>query len=113
MITIDKLEAFGADTKEGLARCMDMEDFYLNLVSMQLDDGNFDKLEEAVAAGDTAEAFEAAHALKGALSNLALTPLAKPASEITERLRHADAVPDLSDIMPEFKKALEELRAMR
>ena len=113
MITIDKLNAYGADTKEGLARCMGMEDFYINLVNMQLDDENFGRLEAALAAGDAAEAFEAAHALKGALGNLALTPLAEPASGITERLRNADAVPDLSDILPAYEKALEELRAMR
>ena len=113
MITIEALNAYGADTKEGLALCMGLEEFYLDLVSRQLEDGNFDRLDKAIGRGDAKDAFEAAHALKGALSNLALTPLAKPVSEITERLRHADTVPDLSDLLPAYEKALEELRALK
>ena len=35
MITIDKLQQFGADTREGLGRCMNNEAFYLRLVNMQ------------------------------------------------------------------------------
>ena len=38
-------------------------------------------------AGDKAAAFEMAHALKGVLGNLALTPIYKPLSEMTELLR--------------------------
>ena len=31
MITIDELKQFGANTDEGVARCMGNEEFYLNL----------------------------------------------------------------------------------
>lgn len=113
MITIDALNAYGANTKEGLALCMGLEDFYLDLVNKQLEDANFKRLSDAIGRGDAKDAFEAAHALKGALSNLALTPLAEPVTEITERLRNADSVPDLSDIMPAYDKALSELRALK
>ena len=54
---------------------------------MGLADANFGKLREAMAAGDAKAAFEAAHALKGAIGNLSLTPLYNPISELTERLR--------------------------
>ena len=87
MLTIEKLKEFGADTEEGLGRCLNNEAFYLRLVSKALDDAAFDRLSEAVAAGDLDAAFAAAHALKGVLANLALTPIADVTAEMTELLR--------------------------
>jgi HPt (histidine-containing phosphotransfer) domain-containing protein len=112
MLTLEKLSAYGADVKEGVARCMGMEDFYLQLVGTMLGDGNLSILEEAVAEGDVKRAFDAAHSLKGSLGNLELTPLARPVTEITEKLRHAAEMPDLSDLMSEYEKALSDLRAL-
>lgn len=88
MITIGSLNAFGANTEEGLARCMENEALYLKLVGVMLADKNFDKLRSAIESGNLDEAFEAAHALKGALGNLALTPLYEKAASLTEFLRN-------------------------
>ena len=112
MLTIEKLSVYGADVKEGVARCMDMEDFYLQLVNMMLEDENLRILEKAVADGDVRRTFDAAHSLKGSLGNLELTPLARPVTEITEKLRYASEMPDISDLMGEFEKALTELKAL-
>ena len=112
MINLEKLSAYGADVKEGVARCMGMEDFYLELVEMMFEDENFAALEKAVAEGDAARAFDAAHSLKGSLSNLELIPLAKPVSEITEKLRNAKEMPDLTDLMSGYRKALADLKAL-
>lgn len=87
MLTIDILRDFGADVSEGLQRCMNNEAFYLRLVPMAANDGGFEKLRAALAANDLDAAFEAAHALKGVLGNLSLTPLYVPVSEMTELLR--------------------------
>ena len=87
MLTVEKLREYGANIEEGLGRCMNNEGFYLRLVGMALQDKNFDALGKAIEAGDEAAAFEAAHALKGVLGNLALTPLFEPASALTEELR--------------------------
>ena len=87
MLTIDTLKAYGANVQEGLGRCMNNEAFYLRLVKMAAGDANFDKLDSALVAGDLTGAFEAAHALKGMLGNLALTPVLKPVAEVTEVLR--------------------------
>lgn len=87
MLTIEKLREFGADVDEGLGRCMNNEAFYLRLVGMTAADGNFDRLRDSLAANDLDAAFEAAHALKGVLGNLSLSPLFRPASELTELLR--------------------------
>jgi len=109
VLTMEKLSAYGADVKEGVARCMDMEDFYLQLVNMMLEDENLRILEKAVAEGDVRRAFDAAHSLKGSLGNLELLPIERPVREITEKLRYADKMPDLTELMNEYDRALEEL----
>ena len=87
MITIEKLNEFGADTAEGLARCFGNEALYLQLVNMLPGEKSFAALEQATADGDLTAAFEAAHALKGVTGNLSLTPLYEKASALTELLR--------------------------
>ncbi|MBP0971306.1 MAG: Hpt domain-containing protein [Oscillospiraceae bacterium] len=87
MITVETLRAFGADVDDGLARCMNKEDFYLMLVRKASEDRRLSLLSEQLAAKDYAAAFETAHALKGMYANLSLTPLTKPVSEMTELLR--------------------------
>ena len=86
-MTIETLEAYGADTKAGLQICMNNESFYLRMVKMMPDDSSFQKLYDALETGNLSAAFAAAHALKGATGNLGLTPLFKPLCEITELLR--------------------------
>ena len=98
MLTVDTLRAFGANVDEGLGRCMGREDFYLRLVKMVRTDTNIVRLREAVDAGDLKAGFEAAHALKGVLANLALTPIQQPVSEITEFLR-ADTAMDYQPLL--------------
>ena len=102
MLTIEKLEQFGANTAEGLTRCAGMEAFYIKLVNMSLNEGNFDKLETAIKANDLDTAFEAAHALKGVLGNLSLTPMFDVCSEMTELLRdrtEMDYTPMLNELL--------------
>ena len=101
MINIDVLKQFGADTDDGLSRCMGNEAFYFKLIGKVIEDKNFQALEDAVAAKDLDKAFEAAHSLKGVLGNLALTPIYEPVYEITELLRKRtdiDYVPYLEKI---------------
>ena len=73
MLTIDALNRFGADTKDGMSRCLNNEAMYLRLVVKALENDNYDRLSSAVAAGDRKAAFEAAHAIKGMMGNLGLT----------------------------------------
>ena len=111
MLTIDGLTAFGANTDEGLGRCLNKEDFYLRLVKKVPDDQNFDKLYKAVESGDLEGGFDAAHALKGVLSNLALTPVLKPVEEITELLRGKQEM-DYGALIEQIKDAHGKLREM-
>ena len=86
-MTINDLAAFGANTQDGLQRCLNNEAFYLRMVKKASEDANFQKLYDAMAVGDLDAAFAAAHALKGVMGNLALTPIFAPASQLTEVLR--------------------------
>ena len=108
MITIEKLNTFGANTAEGLGRCFGNETLYLKLVATIPGEGNFDKLKEALGAGDLENAFLAAHALKGVLGNLSLTPLYTKVVEITELLRNRTEM-DYSALLTEILEMKEKL----
>ena len=112
MLTIDALRQYGANTQEGLSRCMNNEAFYLRVVGMSLDDPNFEKLSSAIEKDDRKEAFEAAHALKGVLGNLALTPAYDLAAEVTELLRSSEEAdyPSYLDRILEQRDTLLALR---
>lgn len=111
MLTIDKLKEYGADVEEGLARCLNMEDFYISLVAKAIADDRIPLLEQQIGQGDLEQAFETAHALKGMYANLSLTPLSKPVSEMTELLRsRTDA--DYQPLIEEAKVQFEALRSL-
>lgn len=111
MLTIDQLREMGVQPEDGLKRCMGDENFYLTLVKMVPGDAGFQNLEMALGEQNLDAAFEAAHALKGVLGNLSLTPLYEPVQEITELLRNRtemDYTPLLETIL-EQRKILEGL----
>ena len=110
-MTLEQLKAFGANTDEGITRCFGNEAFYLRLVGMIPAEANFDKLQSAVDAGDLTAAFEAAHALKGVVGNLSLTPLYEKICEITELLR-ARTEMDYTPLVAEIMAMRDELKAM-
>ena len=106
-MNIDDLTAWGADTQDGLRRCMGNEGLYLRLVGTIKDDAGFEALSSAIGDGRLDDAFEAAHGLKGSLGNLALTPLYSPICEITEHLRsrtEMDYAPLLETIFEQKEK---------
>ena len=111
MITVEKLKDFGADTEQGLSRCYSNEPMYLRLVGMILNEANFDKLRDSVEAGNLKAGFESAHALKGVLGNLSLTPMYDKACEITELLR-AEAQADYAPMISDLLAMRDELRRM-
>ena len=109
MLTVDALKEFGADTEDGLARCMNNQAFYLRLVGKVLEDRNFAALEQALSEGNLDAAFGAAHSLKGVLGNLSLTPIYEPVFEITEKLRACTMV-DCTDLVEVIRKGQDELK---
>ena len=107
-MTINELKAYGANTTEGMQRCMNNESFYFRLVKMIPGDPNFQKLYDAVEGGDLGTAFTAAHTLKGSTSNLSLTPILAPVCEITELLR-ARTQMDYTALIRKIRIARDEL----
>lgn len=110
-MTIDDLTAYGADTASGLERCMGMADLYLRLVESVRTETKFDELAQALAADNLDDAFSAAHALKGILANLSLTPLLTPIEQMTELLRHKTPA-DYATLMATITAELERFRAL-
>ena len=110
-VTIEDLRAYGANVDEGLGRCFGNEEFYLKLVNMIKDNQDFDKLKIALTDHNFKEAFEAAHALKGVLGNLSLTPMYEPVSEITELLRQETDM-DYSGLLTAIIEAYERFMAL-
>ena len=110
MMTIDNLKKFGANTTEGLGRCLNNEMLYLRLVGKFLEDTNIYGLKDAVLNNDLDQAFETAHALKGVLSNLALSPLTEIMVELTENLRNRKAM-DYMPLIENYLTKLEELKS--
>ena len=108
MITLDKLNQFGANTKEGLDRCMNNEAFYLRLVDKAINDDSFIKLKNELENKNFDEAFKIAHSLKGVLGNLSLTPLYDLAVEITENLRNVAEI-DYFELINKLLNKREEL----
>ena len=108
---IDDLREYGANVDEGLSRCLNNEEFYLKLVGSMRDEDKFDALESAIEDGRLDDAFEAAHALKGVLGNLSITPLFEPVAEITELLR-ARTDMDYSELMDKIATQRERFLAL-
>ena len=109
--TIQKVRAWGANIDEAMPRCLNNETFYLRLVMKALENDNYDRLSSAVAAGDKKAAFEAAHAIKGMMGNLGLTPLYELSSEMTELLR-AGKDADYADYLAGILRQRETLLAL-
>ncbi len=103
-MTIDSLKAFGANIDEGLERCMGMEDFYIEMIELGINDKLFDELGPLLEAEKLDEAFETVHALKGVIGNLALTPLYSTINELTEHLRSRDKM----DYKPLYDKLISQ-----
>ncbi|MCR4713065.1 MAG: Hpt domain-containing protein [Treponemataceae bacterium] len=111
MITVEKLAAFGADTKTALARCMNKDDFYIKLVGMGLNEPRFEQLGAALDAKDYEAAFTLCHSIKGVIGNLGIDPLYNVICEMTELLR-AKTDTDYSKLYKNVMDMRSELLAM-
>ncbi len=108
MLTIDNLRKYGANVEEGVNRCLDDEEFYIDLVNSAIPDNRIDELEQVIATGDLDKAFELSHTLKGMYGNISITPIFKPINEMTELLRARKNV-DYSPFIKEAKEQKQKL----
>ena len=58
MLTVEKLKEYGADTDDGLKRCLNNADFYIGMVQSIIPDTRIDDLAQAIAANDLDTAFD-------------------------------------------------------
>ena len=77
----------GGDYNDAMSRLYD-ENFIKMFVLKFRNDKNYENLKKYLEDGDHAEAFRAAHTLKGVSLNMSFTALAKTAGEMTESLRN-------------------------
>lgn len=106
---IDSLNSLGVDLDETLERFVGNEDLYFKCLNKFLSDKNFSHLMEAIKDEDPAEAFEAAHALKGVSANLGLDNLYEQMKIITEVFRAGSLKYDpenFENIKLEYKRAM-------
>ncbi len=108
-------EMFGGNYQEVKRRLMKDEriERFLRLFPA---DGSFELLEKAMAEEDWANAFRAAHTLKGLAMNLSLDRLSQSAVTLTELLRNGppdeDVTPMLSQLREDYQltvRAISEL----
>lgn len=111
MLTLEKMRDLGIDPTDGLTRCMNNEVFFFKMISMAVANDYFDTLGPALEKNDLESAFEATHALKGVIGNLALKPIYEPLAEMTELLRAKKQADYISMYRP-IKEIRDQLLAL-
>lgn len=84
---IERLHAMGCNTADALERMADDEEFYIECLQEALENPGFAGLEKALAEADAESGFDCAHALKGVLGSVGLTPMFRKTVELVEPLR--------------------------
>ena len=86
-ILIERLIGCGCNVQEAMSRFLNNEDFYAKCYAKFIEDKSFQKLGDAIKAGDARAAFEAAHELKGISANMGITPIYDRVVNIVEEFR--------------------------
>lgn len=100
-----QLEEGGADVEATLKRFMGNDAIYLKFLGKFPNDPNYANLGTNIESGDYEEAYKCAHALKGVVGNLGLTPIFETVSVLVEELRNkANAEVDAARANEEWQK---------
>lgn len=83
-----QLEEGGADVETTLKRFMGNDAIYQKFLGKFPADPNYANLGTNIEAGAFEEAYKCAHALKGVVGNLGLTPIYEKVSELVEEMRN-------------------------
>lgn len=86
----EQLEELGVDLTSVMERFMGNEALYVKFLGRFVEDESFQNMQMQWMRGNTKEAFEAAHTLKGLLLNLGLELVMKSVMPITEQLRQGE-----------------------
>ncbi len=103
-----QLEENGADVEATLKRFMGNDAIYLKFLGKFPGDQNYANLGANMESGNYEEAYKCAHALKGVVGNLGLTPIFDHVSVLVEELRNkANADVDAARAGEEWQKVKE------
>lgn len=83
-----QLEEGGADVEGTLKRFMGNDAIYQKFLGKFPNDPNYANLGTNIESGNFEEAYKCAHALKGVVGNLGLTPIFDTVSTLVEELRN-------------------------
>jgi HPt (histidine-containing phosphotransfer) domain-containing protein len=109
-------DEIGVDVSIPLHRFANSEKMLDRFVKKVAADPTYDGMKQFMAVRNWAEAFRAAHTLKGVSLNMELTPLAIASQELTEYLRHYEtAEPDAAradELFAEVTRQYERVMAL-
>ncbi|MCR4610817.1 MAG: Hpt domain-containing protein [Lachnospiraceae bacterium] len=108
-MSMEKLQEYGVDTEQALKRCVNNEALFLKLINKVPQMTEFEDLKESINNKNFEVAFGYAHAIKGNVSNLEITPIKEPVAEMTELLRANQDV----DYTPYIEKMDEGLEGLK
>ena len=100
----------------GVMSRLPSEKFVQKFVLKFINDGSYDLLLRSMEAGDYAEAFRAAHTIKGVCQNLDFTKLYRSSSELSEALRSGftPEAPALAErVKADYQQTFEAIQAYR
>lgn len=110
-----RLAAAGVGLEDALGRFMNNEGLLERFLKKFPEDGNYQKLTEAVAAGDWEAALTASHTLKGMCGNLSLTRLYQLFTDqvdLIRRERYPEAAGMMEDIAQSYAAVTEAIRGL-
>lgn len=106
--------AMGGSYDDAIGR-LRSEKLVLKFVLKFLNDGSYDLLCSSMAAGDYAEAFRAAHTIKGVCQNLSFARLSDSSARLTEALRNgkSDGADELlEEVKADYQCTADAIRAL-
>ena len=108
--------ALNGDYDEAMGR-LRSERLVQKFVLKFLEDGSYDLLCRSMESGDVAEAFRAAHTIKGVCANMAFNALLDSSSQLTELLRAGEAGPQAQEqfqkVQADYAQTVQAIQAFR
>ncbi len=108
--------AMSGDYEEAMGR-LRSERIITKFVLKFLNDGSYSLLETSLEEKNYAEAFRAAHTIKGVCQNLAFTSLGKSSSALAELLRGGEwteeAAPLVEQVKQDYQQTVSAIRAFQ
>lgn len=107
--------AMGGNYNDALGR-LRSERLVQKFVLKFLADGSYDLLTQSMEEENYAEAFRAAHTIKGVCQNLGLTKLLNSSSELAEALRNGftpEAIPLTERVKADYRQTMAAIQAFQ